>query len=106
MKIFAVYDKKAMCYFPPFTTENKIQAIRGLEQTVNSSGNVINFYPDDFALYDIGEFDNKTGRVTQADIIQLECECRQLVRPLRDVPAMPDHRDAELPSGKGAVNHD
>lgn len=82
MLLFALYDKKGMFYMPPFTVENKIQAIRGVEEAVNDSGTVIGRYPDDFALYFLGEFDNKTGKFVQPEMLTLECECRQLVRPI------------------------
>lgn len=86
MKIYSIYDKKALTYFPPFCVENKIQAIRGVEGTVNSSGNVLNSYPDDFALYFIAEFDEKTGKIKQNELNYLECEIRQLVRTERMAP--------------------
>lgn len=81
MLIYAVYDKKGCFYMPPFTVENKIIAIRGLEQEVNTSGSVLNRYPEDFALYFLGEFDNKKGKIKQPGVLVLECECMQLVRP-------------------------
>lgn len=103
MIICSVYDKKAMTFFPPFTCENKVVAIRSLEGTVNSSGNVINRYPDDFALYTLGDFDEKTGNITCFDIKVLECECRQLVQPT-EVPNFNSGTDGRLsPSGEGAV---
>lgn len=79
MLIYAIFDKKAMIFFPPFCCENKIQAIRGLSGTVNHSGNVIFDYPDDFALYFLGEFEPSTGNITQPEIKYIECEARQLV---------------------------
>ena len=81
MLICAVYDKKAMCFFPPFTVENRVMAIRGFEETVNAPGNVISRYPDDFALYTLGEFNEKQGNIVQYELKSLECEARQCVMP-------------------------
>lgn len=81
MLLYSVYDKKAMCFFPPFCVDNKIQAIRALTGTVNRVGNDISSYPDDFALYYIGEFDINKAIISQPEIKVLECECRQLVSP-------------------------
>ena len=105
MIICSVYDKKAMVFFPPFTVENKVVAIRSLEVTVNTSGNVINRYPDDFALYTLGEFDDKTGNITIYEIKTRECECRQLVQPA-EMSAYVNNADNEArlsPSGEGAA---
>lgn len=107
MLIFAVYDKKAMVFFPPFTVENVVSAVRGLEDTVNSPGNVINRYPDDFALYKLGEFDNVSGNFNLLEIKECVCECRQLVFKGFDREAsgsvadrQPDGNDATGPAAK------
>lgn len=107
MLFYALYDKKAMCYFPPFTVENKIQAIRGVEREVNISDSVLNRYPEDFALYYLGEFDNKSGRIKQPDIMTFECECMQLLRPVQNVRNfISSHDESEEPSGSEAASNE
>lgn len=104
MEFYAVYDKKAMCFFPPFTTENNVQAIRGIDEAVNSSGSVLNRYPDDFALYYLGDFDNKKGKISQKEMNELVCECRQLVRPTMSYSASLNSEAPETASAVRAVS--
>lgn len=74
MKVFAVYDKKAMFFHPLFTCENQVQAIRGFERTVKTADTDINEYPSDFALYYLADYDNEKGCIVPLPINQLVAE--------------------------------
>ena len=64
MKIYSIYDKKALTYSPVMSFENDVLAIRSFEQFVLSGNNVISQYPTDFVLCYLGEVDNTTGALT------------------------------------------
>lgn len=68
MEIFSVYDKKAELYGPLMTVKRDIEAIRSLEQLVNSKQeSTLSQYPADFALYRFGSFDEETGNFKMYD---------------------------------------
>ena len=62
MKVYSIFDKKAVVYSPLMTFENDIYAIREFEH-IASSG-LIRRYPADFSLYCVGTYDDKVGLIT------------------------------------------
>lgn len=62
MKIYSIFDKKAIVYSPLMTFENDTYAIREFEH-IASSG-LIHRYPEDFALYCLGSYDDKVGLIS------------------------------------------
>lgn len=60
--IYAVYDKKAKAYMPPWECQNNAVAIRKFGGAVNDEKSFIHRYPDDFDLYHIAFFDDNSGR--------------------------------------------
>lgn len=63
-KVFAVYDSKVEAYMNPFCMRSKGEAIRAFTSTVNSGESAISKYPEDFTLFEIGEYDEMTGVLT------------------------------------------
>lgn len=66
MKIFSVRDYKADFYQRPFFVQNKGEALRAFTQMVNDKKNEtpLSMYPDDFGLYELGDFSIDTGVIT------------------------------------------
>jgi hypothetical protein len=64
LKIFTVYDSKAEAYLSPFHEKATGSAIRSFETAVNDPQSSFNKFPADFTLFEIGAFDELTGRVT------------------------------------------
>ena len=64
MKIYSIYDKKAMTYSPVMSFENEVLAVRAFEQFVLSGNNTVSQYPSDFVLCYLGEMDDNTGALT------------------------------------------
>lgn len=64
MKIpcFSIRDVKSG-FSCPFTASNEAVAKRQFSGCVNSVGNVIHDYPEDFQLWDVGEFDTESGNL-------------------------------------------
>jgi len=60
-KIFSVYDSKAKCYATPFHMKTVAQALRSWQTIVNDPKTQFCEYPEDFTLYEIGEFSELTG---------------------------------------------
>ena len=61
MKLFSVYDVKADHFSKPFFDESTANAVRGFEVVVNQDGTPFNQFPDDFRLYELGEFSRLDG---------------------------------------------
>jgi len=60
-KVFAILDVKANYFLKPFCEDSSVQALRGFEVASNESGSTFNRFPDDFALCELGEFDDSCG---------------------------------------------
>lgn len=58
-KLFTVYDKKAEAYLPPFNMQSTGQAMRTFEDTVNDEDHAFNKHPEDYALFELGTFDDQ-----------------------------------------------
>lgn len=63
MKILSIYDKKVNSFNVPFVVPNFVTASRELDRVVNSGKGDFADYPDDFALYHIGTFNELTGEI-------------------------------------------
>lgn len=64
LKIFSVYDSKTLAYMTPFFSTTPGSAIRSFSDAAASEGSIVAQHPEDFSLFMIGEFDDKTGAIT------------------------------------------
>lgn len=61
--ITAVYDKKQIAFnFGIVAEDSAVQAIRNFEQACLDKRSILNMYPEDFTLYQLGEFETSTGK--------------------------------------------
>lgn len=67
LKIYSVFDSKAKAYNSPFYLRNSGEATRGFADVVNDGKSQISKYPEDYSLFELGEFDDETGLITQYD---------------------------------------
>lgn len=59
---FAIYDTKSESFGQPFFTHNRASAMRGIRlQLQQDSNSMIAKFPSDFALFEIGSFDEEHG---------------------------------------------
>lgn len=65
-KIVAVFDSAAGTYGQPIFAVSNGVAIRSMRDEVNRSAldNPMYQHPEDFVLYDLGEFDDNTGAIS------------------------------------------
>lgn len=59
--LFSVYDSAARRYKEPFYAPTPEYAERMFRQTVNSPGNPIHDYPEDYTLFHVADFNQETG---------------------------------------------
>ena len=80
MFIFTIYDKKACTHTSPFFAINHETAIRSFYRVAHDSRSDINMFPDDFALYCVGEFDSNNGIVSPLKIIEHVVDAYALIK--------------------------
>lgn len=70
-KVFAVLDLKAKCFFPPFVLPNEDMAERVFFDTCNDPKHQYGAHPEDYHLYELGEWEMDKGRLYPYDIPNL-----------------------------------
>ena len=80
MRTVVIFDKKAMSYQVPFTVPNFVTATRELDRVVNSGKGDFSDFPEDFALYHIGDFNELTGEFTPIFPPALKHELSEFVK--------------------------
>lgn len=59
--VFSIYDVKAEVYNPPFCMKTLGLAKRTFQDMATDSKSQISKYPDDYALFEIGTYDDSIG---------------------------------------------
>lgn len=59
--LFSVYDVVQDCYMPPFISPTVAGAKRAMTEVANDPKALLNKYPDDYVLYQVGYFNKKSG---------------------------------------------
>lgn len=59
----SVFDKKAESWSFPVQSDNKITAIRMFADLVGDKRTLVGQHPEDFDLYELGEFDVSSGGI-------------------------------------------
>lgn len=68
IRLYSLYDQGAQAYLRPFWSDFKVNAQRSFRQLVNQTDNKDNMvanHPDQFTLFELGEFDHRTGVFSQ-----------------------------------------
>lgn len=88
MRLFAysVLDKKAATYGTPFFTSHTAHAVRMVQQAANDATTSLGRYPADFALYEIGYFDDQSAELVPIGQIKFVCELVSLVDQPVELP--------------------
>lgn len=63
--MFSVHDIKAQTFGNPFTSTNQNTAMRDFHAACNDQNSQLYKYPNDFTLYEVGEFDDYTGIIAE-----------------------------------------
>lgn len=68
LRLYSLFDQGAQAYLRPFWSDFKVNAQRSFRQLVNqkdNSDNMVANHPDQFTLFELGEFDVRTGVFSQ-----------------------------------------
>ncbi|QXP44270.1 MAG: nonstructural protein [Arizlama microvirus] len=61
LKVFSILDAKAKVYSNPFFMPQIGQALRGFGDLVNGEKSDVSKHPEDYSLYQVGEYDDEAG---------------------------------------------
>lgn len=89
-KCFAVYDSKAEAYLTPFFMPSTGAAVRAFTDLVNDRNTTVSRHPEDYNLFQIGEYDDASGSVSSVTKISLGCAIefkKDIVSNLSEAPA-------------------
>lgn len=64
MKVLAVRDAQLGAFMQPFFTQSIGVAVRSFADEVNRQESPMNAHPDDYELFEIGEYDEETGHIS------------------------------------------
>lgn len=67
LKIFSIFDSKALAYLPPFFVPTAGVAVRNFEQAANEEGHAFSKHASDYGLWELGTFDDSTGVLLMHD---------------------------------------
>lgn len=68
LKMFAVYDSKVGAYMAPFFMQSSGQALRAFIDTAQDKETQIGKHPEDFTLFELGEYDDSCASLHQLDV--------------------------------------
>ncbi|QCQ84932.1 nonstructural protein [Blackfly microvirus SF02] len=61
--VYSVFDNAAKAYLPPIFFRSKGEAVRGFVDAINSDGHQFQKHASDYALFELGSFDDSNGFV-------------------------------------------
>jgi len=65
LMIVALKDRAADLFGKPFYVRTAAEAVRSLTDEANNKESAINRHPEDYDLFELGHFDEDTGRIDQ-----------------------------------------
>lgn len=78
--IYSVHDSKTQLYAAPFVSHNENAAVRSFDRAANDPSLDICMYPADYSLFQLGTFDEDTGRIELLDAPKLVVQASSLKR--------------------------
>lgn len=101
---FSVFDTKTDAFARPFFCKSIGEAMRSWESISNDPQSEICKFPADFTLFQVGEFDETTGKLTPLDAAKnLGTALQAKARPADQLPMFPEgRRDSAASSVRNA----
>lgn len=74
-KVYSIFDSKLEAYMLPQCRRSRGEVLREFTDAVNNDNpdNGIGKHPEDFHLFEIGEYDDQTGMVQSCTPVSLGC---------------------------------
>jgi len=77
--MYSVFDIKSRIYHPPMYCHNTGHATRMFTSIFLEPKTTINQFPDDFQVFQIGEFDDSNGKIKPLQNPELICSAADLI---------------------------
>lgn len=77
--IFSVFDVKSGAYAPPFAAKSPAVGIRDFMEACKDPQSLLNKYPDDFRLFQVGKFDLESGFIVGETAPIFLCDGRNVL---------------------------
>lgn len=78
LRVYAIYDKKSKLYNQVIFSQNAGCAMRSYTSLVFERSNMMSRFPADYDIYDIGEFDDNSGKLSGCDAPVFICSLESL----------------------------
>lgn len=81
-QIYSLYDQVAEYFHPPFVADNYPTLARSLATMAQDPQNELPFFrhPDDFVIYQLGDFNDITGKIATREIPERLQSIAQIIR--------------------------
>lgn len=97
-KFYSVYDSKANAFMEPWLARTAGLAMRQFEDSVNDGRSIVCTHPEDFTLFELGEFDQAKGALVSYATPKSLCRAQELKKtPDAQIP-MPLDRKRQQPA--------
>jgi hypothetical protein len=85
-KVYSIYDKAAFIYNRPFHAVNVGVALRSFRDVYEDKRSDIAKHPEDFCLYEVGEYCDQTGDFFNLETNQKVLEAIEFAKEESSVP--------------------
>lgn len=90
VRMYSIYDKKTQLFGFPQYCHNAAQACRMFTGVFLEPQNMMARFPEDYDIYDLGEFDDNSGTVT-SDKPTFICSLKSLNKVNSDINGKEEH---------------
>jgi len=85
-KMYSIYDVKTNIYMPPMYYHNAGHAMRNVSDQCKSNATTVSNHPEDFRLFELGEFNDETAEINIHQTPILTCEMSDLLHQDKETP--------------------
>lgn len=76
--MYAIKDQKSMVFDPPILCHNRGDAVRMFSTVFDNQKSMMARFPNDYMIFELGEYDDNTGVITVHEIPQEVCKLEDL----------------------------
>lgn len=80
MFVYSIFDKKANVHRSQMVCADDTEAVRAIARVANNGNSDLFMFCDDFAVYNLGELNIDTGRITPYSPIKFICNVSILIK--------------------------
>lgn len=85
LRMYSIYDLKTEVFFPPLFAHNAGDAMRQLSIRASDPNSMFNRFPEDYRLYDIGDFDDVSAKIEYPNAPSFICNVTDVVKKKEEV---------------------